>query len=144
MIPHTIPRDLRHAIVGNLFDHNKANFEKNKEISDILDGIREKCTKEIYALLGSKAKEYMDFREKSREIAKTMRPLFKAMPEGRKIKNQFQKNRMTESNKFIKNLDINPSDVKSILKNIKRNPYQLLKKIEAKKNYLMKVRFLQM
>lgn len=66
-------------------------------------------------MLGSKAKEFREFREKSSEIARTMQPLFTATPEGRKVKSQFQKTRLYEANKFVKSLGINVNDFKSIL-----------------------------
>lgn len=45
-----------------------------------------------------------------------MQPLFTATPEGRKIKAQFQKKRLAESNEFIKNQSINQNDLKAVLK----------------------------
>jgi hypothetical protein len=47
-------------------DETKAIFNKNKKLSDLLDQIREKCTREVYELLGSKVTDYMTFRQ-SRE-----------------------------------------------------------------------------
>jgi hypothetical protein len=88
---------------------------KKIELSDSLDQIREKCVKEIHGLLGSKSEEYFTFREKRKEIARSMQPLFLATPEGRKIKNQFQKTRVAEANEFIKRLGINRKDIKVIL-----------------------------
>jgi hypothetical protein len=110
-----LPLKAQHAAIQHSIDQAKANFDKNKELSNLLEGIREKCTKEINSLLGSKAKEYREFLEKSREIAKTMQPLFTATPEGREIKSQFQKTSLYEANKFMKNLGINVNDFKSIL-----------------------------
>jgi hypothetical protein len=54
----TVPLKLQHAAIQHSIDQTKANFEKNKELSYLLEEIREKCTKEINALLGSKAEEY--------------------------------------------------------------------------------------
>ena len=110
-----VPLKVQHAAIQNSIDQTKANFDKNKELSNLLEEIREKCTKEINGLLGSKAKEYREFHEKSREITRTMQPLFTATPEGRKIKSQFQKTRLYEANKFVKSLGINVNDFKSIL-----------------------------
>src|SRR5215212_7334048 len=107
MNKHNIPRDLQLAGIQYSIDQTKANFDKNKEPSNLLEEIREKCIEEIYRLLGSKAKEYMEFHEKSREVARSMRPLFSATPEGRKIKSQFQKKRLYEANEFIKSIGIN-------------------------------------
>lgn len=110
----TVPLKSQHAAMQYSIDQTKANFEKNKELSNLLEEIRKKCIKEINVLLGSKAKEYKEFHEKRREIARTMQPLFTATPEGRKIKSQFQKTRLYEANKFIRSLGINVNDFKSI------------------------------
>ena len=66
-------------------------------------------------MLGSKAKEYGEFHEKSREIARTMQPLFTATPEGTTVKSQFQKTQLYEANNFVRSLGIDLKDVKSIL-----------------------------
>ncbi len=87
-----VPLKLQHAAIQYSIDQTKANFDKNKELSNLLEEIREKCTKEISGLLGSKAKEYREFHEKSREIARTMQPLFSATPEGRKVKKSVPEN----------------------------------------------------
>jgi hypothetical protein len=82
-------------------------------------------------LLGSKAKEYKEFLEKSREIARTMQPLFRATPEGRKTKSQFQKTRLDESNKFIKSLGINVNDFKSIISKYQKESNSIIEKTRA-------------
>ncbi|MFL6497377.1 MAG: hypothetical protein ACJ70U_01585 [Nitrososphaera sp.] len=86
-----VPLKLQHAAMQNSIDHTRPNFEKNKELSNHLEEIRGKCKKEINGLLGSEAKEYREFHEKRREIARTMQPLFSSTPEGQKIKSQFRK-----------------------------------------------------
>lgn len=86
------PRDFRNAGIQYFIDETKANFDKNKKLSNLLDQIREKCTREVYELLGSMVTDYMTFRQKARENAKTMRPLITATPEGERIKSQFAKN----------------------------------------------------
>jgi hypothetical protein len=115
MIKSIMPLELQHTGLQYSIDQAKANFDRNKELSKILEKIQEKCSTEINGLLGSKAKEYMEFREKSRKAAKTIQPLFTATPEGRKIKKQFQKTSLSEANEFIKGLGINPKDIKLIL-----------------------------
>lgn len=124
----TVPLKSQHAAMQYSIDQTKANFEKNKELSNLLEEIRKKCIKEINVLLGSKAKEYKEFHEKRREIARTMQPLFTATPEGRKIKSQFQKTRLYEANKFIRSLGINVNDFKSILSKYQEESKSIIEK----------------
>jgi hypothetical protein len=131
-----VPLRVQHAAMQSSIDKSKANFEKNKELSNLLEEIREKCTKEINALLGSKAKQYREFHEKSREIARTMQPMFTATSEGRRIKSQFQKTRIDESNKFIKNLGINVNDFKSIISKYQKESNSIIEKTRAIKGSL--------
>ena len=49
-----VPLHVQHAAMQSALDYNKSNFEKNKDLSNHLDQIREKCTYEIHGLLGSK------------------------------------------------------------------------------------------
>lgn len=126
-----IPLKFQHAAMQSSIDQTKANFEKNKELSNLLEEIRERCTKEINAFLGSKAKEYREFVEKNREIVRTMQPLFTATPEGRKIKSQFQKTRLDESNRFIKSLGINVNDFKSIISKYQEESKSIIEKSRA-------------
>jgi hypothetical protein len=128
MKDQVIPRDLENAGIQYSIDETKANFDKNKNLSDLLDQIREKCTREVYELLGSKSNDYMVFRQKARDIARTMRPLFTATPEGERIKRQFQKMRLAEANEFIKGLGINPNDVKSILRKYREESRSVIEK----------------
>ena len=128
MKDQVIPRDLRLAGIQYSIDETKANFDKNKKLLDLLDQIREKCTREVYELLGSKSNDYIVFRQKARDIARTMRPLFTATPEGRRVKSQFQKTRLAEANKFIKGLGINPNDVKSILRKYREESRSVIEK----------------
>lgn len=123
-----IPRNLKLTAIQHILDETKTNFGKNRKISDLLDEIRERCIREIYDLLGSKAQEYVLFREKSRDIAKTKRHLFTATPEGRKIKAHFQKTRIDEANEFIKKLGINHKDIKSILKKYQEDSKSVIEK----------------
>jgi hypothetical protein len=124
----TLPLKLQHAAIQHSIDQTKANFEKNKELSNLLEEIREKCTNEINALLGSKAKEYGEFHEKSREIARTVQPLFTATPEGSKVKSQFQKTQLYEANKFVRSLGIDLKDVKSILSKYQEESKSIIEK----------------
>jgi hypothetical protein len=126
-----VPLKLQHTAMQSSIDHTRANFEKNKELSILLEEIKEKCAKEVNALLGSKAKEYREFSEKRRQIARTMQPLFTATLEGRKIKSQFQKTRLDESNRFIKSLGINVNDFKSILSRYQIESRAIIEKSRA-------------
>jgi hypothetical protein len=123
-----IPPDLISAGIQYSIDDIKANFEKNKKLSDLLDQIREKCIREVYESIGSKSNEYMMFRQKAREIARTMRPLFTATPEGRRVERQFHKMRLAEANEFIKGLGINLNDVKSILRKYREESRSVIEK----------------
>jgi hypothetical protein len=123
-----VPRELGLAAIRSALVQSIANFDKNKELSDLLDQIRERCTGEVYALLGSQAKDYTTFRDKARDIAKTMRPLFTSTPEGRRIKSRFQETRLAEANEFIKSLGVNPKDVKSILKKYQEESRSIIEK----------------
>jgi hypothetical protein len=126
-----IPLNLQHAAMQHTIDQTKANFDKNKELSNLLKEIGEKRTKEINGLLGSKAMEYREFLEKNKEIARTMQPLFTATPEGRKIKRQFQKTRVDESTKFIRSLGINVNDFKSIISKYQEESKSIIEKTRA-------------
>lgn len=126
-----MPLKLQHAAMQNSIDHTRANFEKNKELSNHLEEIRGKCKKEINGLLGSEAKEYREFHEKRREIARTMQPLFSSTPEGQKIKSQFQKTRLYEANKFMKSLGINTNDFKSILSKYQQESKSIIDKARS-------------
>jgi hypothetical protein len=128
MKDQVIPRDLENAGIQYSIDETKANFDKNKNLSDLLDQIREKCTREVYELLGSKSNDYMVFRQKARDVARTMEPLFTATPEGERIKRQFQKMRLAEANEFIKGSGINPNDVKSILRKYREESRSVIEK----------------
>ena len=128
MKDQVIPPDVENAGIQYSIDETKANFDKNKNLSDLLDQIREKCTREVYELLGSKSNDYMVFRQKARDIARTMRPLFTATPEGERIKRQFQKMRLAEANGFIKGLGINPNDVKSTLRKYREQSRSVIEK----------------
>jgi hypothetical protein len=123
-----LPLKSQHDAIQSSIDQTKANFDKNKELSNLLEGIREKCTKEISGLLGSKAKEYREFHGRSREIATTMQPLFTATPEGRKVKSQFQKTQLYEANKFIRSIGINVNDFKSILSKYQEESKSIIEK----------------
>lgn len=128
MNKQSVPRNLGLAAIRSALVQNITNFDKNKELTDLLDQIREKCTGEVYGLLGSQAKGYTIFRDKARDISKTMRPLFTATPEGRRIKSQFQKTRLAEADEFIKSLGINPNDVKSVLKKYQEESRSVIEK----------------
>jgi hypothetical protein len=123
-----IPRDLQNAAIQYSIDHIRANFEKDKELFNLLEQIQKKCTSEINELLGSKAKDYMMFHEKRREVASNIRPLFSATPEGQKIKSQFKKRRLAEADEFIKNLGINLNDFKSIRKKYQEEARSVIQK----------------
>lgn len=123
-----VPLRVQHAAIEHSIDQTRANFEKNKELSNLLEEVREKCTKEISALLGSKAKEYREFHGRSREIATTMQPLFTATPEGMAVKSQFHKTRLYEANKFIRSLGINVNDFKSILSKYQEESKSIIEK----------------
>jgi hypothetical protein len=127
-----IPRELGLAAIKNSLDHTRANFEKNKELSDSLEQIREKCIKEIDGLLGSKSDEYFKFREKGKEIARSMQPLFSATPEGRKIRSQFQKTRIAEANEFINRLGINRNDIGAVLRKYQEESRSVIDKTRNK------------
>ena len=126
-----VPLKIQHAAMQSSIDKTKANFEKNKKLSNLLEEIRVKRTKEIDQLLGSKAKEYREFLEKSREIVRTMQPLFRATPEGRKIRSQFQKTRLDESNRLIKSLGININDFKSIISKYQQESKSIIEKTRS-------------
>jgi hypothetical protein len=57
--------------------------------------------------------------------------LFTATPEGRKIKGQFQKKRISDSNDFIKSVGINPKDIKSILSKYQAESRSVIEKSRA-------------
>jgi hypothetical protein len=124
----TEPLKLQHAAIQHSIDQTRVNLDKNKELSNLLKEVRKKCTKEINALLGSKAKEYREFLEKRRENARTMQPLFTATPEGRKAKSQFQKTRLDEENEFMKSLGINVNDFKLILSKYQEESKSIIEK----------------
>jgi hypothetical protein len=128
MVKQPVPRELGNAAIRSALVQSLANFDKNKELSDLLDQIREKCIGEVYGLLGSQAKDYTTFRDKASDIAKTMRPLFTSTPEGKRIKSQFQETRLAEANEFIKSLDVNPKDVKSVLKKYQEESRSVIEK----------------
>jgi hypothetical protein len=132
----SIPLELQHAGIEYTLDQNKANFYKNKELTGLLDKIRQECIREIHGLLGSKANEYESFCEKRREMARTNEHLFTATPEGRKIKSQFMKERLSEANEFIRRQNINPKDVKSILSKYQEECKSLIEKTRAVKGSL--------
>jgi hypothetical protein len=122
------PRDLENAGIQYSIDETQANFDKNKNLSNLLDQIGEKCTREVYELLGSKSNDYRVFRQKARDAARTMRPLFTATREGERIKRQFQKMRLAEANEFIKGVGVNPKDVKSILRKYREESRSAIEK----------------
>jgi hypothetical protein len=136
MNEHIIPLDLQLAEKQHSLDENKINFDKNRNLSDLLNEIQQKCIREIYETLGSKAQDYIMFRKKARDIAKSKRPLFTATPKGRKIKNQFQKTRLAESNEYIKKLGINHGDFKSILRKYQEESKLVIEKIRAPETLL--------
>jgi hypothetical protein len=128
MSERDIPQDLQNAGIQFSIDHIRANFEKDKELFNLLEQIQKKCTSEINELLGSKAKDYMIFHEKRREVASNIRPLFTATPEGRKFKSEFKKRRLAEADEFIKNLGINLNDFKSIRKKYQEEARSVIEK----------------
>ncbi|HEY7079673.1 MAG TPA: hypothetical protein VH500_08230 [Nitrososphaeraceae archaeon] len=136
MTEFRIPRKLRHAAIQNCLDHNRSNFEKNKDLSNLLEQIGEKCEREIYGVLGSKAKEYMAFREKRKEIARKMLPMFTATPDGRRIKSEFLKMMLVEANKFVNSNGINPDDVKSIVRKYQEESRSVIDKIRNQERIL--------
>jgi len=129
--PAVLPLKVQQAAIQHSIDQAKVNFEKNKELSNLLEEIGEKRAKEINQLLGSKIKEYREFLEKRREIARTMQPLLTATPEGRKIKSQFQRTGLDESNKLIKSLGINVNDFKSIISKYQKESRSIIEKTRA-------------
>ena len=131
MNPQNIPLDLQNVAKQYSIQDLQANFHKNKELVECLDQIGKKCTREINGLLGSKANEYKVFHEKNREIERTMRSLFTPTPEGRKIKSQFQKKRISDSDHFIKSLGINPKDIKSIYSKYQKESISVIEKARA-------------
>jgi hypothetical protein len=63
----SVPRNFHFDAAENSIKNSKALLASNKELSNILDQIREKCLKEIHDLLGSKVNEYLAFRQKIRD-----------------------------------------------------------------------------
>lgn len=68
MNKQSVPRNLGLAAIRSALVQNITNFDKDKELSDLQDQIRQKCTGEVYGLLGSPAKGYTIFRDKARDI----------------------------------------------------------------------------
>jgi hypothetical protein len=110
----SIPRHLEYAAIQSSLDDMKARDAKNEELFNRIKQIQQEYTREINEFLGSKAKDYRNFYEKRREAVRSMQPKFTATPEGVKAEIEFEKRRLTEADEFIKNLDINTNDLKSI------------------------------
>jgi hypothetical protein len=111
-----IPRDLEFAAIESSIERDKANLVKNKELSKVLDQIREDCTKEVLALVGPKTNEYQEFRQKRREYAAKMRPLFRPTPQGEQVKNEFKRKSLAEALEFVKGLGIDTNKIVQVQK----------------------------
>jgi hypothetical protein len=114
-----VPRDLKYIAIQSSLDYMKARHAHGETFLNHLKQIQEKYTREINEFLGPKSKEYSAFYEKRREAVRSMQPRFTVITEGPKIENEFRKTRLAEANEFIKTLDINANDLKSI-----RDKYQ--------------------
>jgi hypothetical protein len=112
-----IPRDLRLIAAENSLNGDKAAFARCKELSNSLNQLREQYVKEILAMIGSKADEYLKFKLKLRDRARDMRSLYTPTPEGEKMKDAFKRKSLAEAREFIKTLGINLDGLISIRKN---------------------------
>jgi hypothetical protein len=115
MNKHIVSSTFQLAAIQRDLDERKVYYERNRRLSDCLGEIQQKCMREISEILGSKYQDYLKFRQKARDIARTKRPLFTATPEGRKAKNEFQKTRLAEANLFIKDLGIETDVINLVL-----------------------------
>jgi hypothetical protein len=112
-----IPRDLRLIAAENSLEGDKAAFARCKELSKSLNQLHEHYVKEMLDIVGSKADEYLQFKQKLRDHAREMRSLYTPTPEGEKMKDTFKRKSLAEAREFIKTLGINLGDLISIRKN---------------------------
>ncbi|MFL6395133.1 MAG: hypothetical protein ACJ708_10845, partial [Nitrososphaeraceae archaeon] len=82
MHEQVIRGDLKSAGYESTIERQKSILANGKRLSDTVKQLRENYTKEIDNILGSRLKEYLNLREKLREQALDMQPLFSPTPEG--------------------------------------------------------------
>jgi hypothetical protein len=111
-----VPRDLQLATGEKFIEREKMIYARNKELSNSLHQMRENCVKEIHHLLGSKAEEYVAFREKSRNRSGDMHSLYIPTPEGEKIRSEVRKRSLADAREFIQSLEVDITKVKQVQK----------------------------
>lgn len=116
MHEQVIRGDLKSAGYESTIERQKSILANGKRLSDTVKQLRENYTKEIDNILGSRRKEYLNLREKLREQALDMQPLFSPTPEGEKIKSHFKKMRSAKVHDFITHLGDDFAAVKNVQK----------------------------
>lgn len=113
-VAEEVPSDFELIAVESSIERQRANFSREKELSNVLRQMRANSIKELHEVLGSKANEYFAFRQKMRDRSRTMRSLYTPTPEGEKIRTEFEKKSIAEVREFLNSIEINPTDIKNI------------------------------
>lgn len=75
-----MPLKLQHAAIQHSIDQNKSNFDKNKELSNLLEEIRENAQKKLMDCLVPKQRNTGNFTRKQGILQKPCNPSLPQRP----------------------------------------------------------------